>query len=389
MKSRNPLWRIAAVLFIALAVQSTANAQFGVLKQIGKAVSENKDKNKSDNKSDKNKNSYFDKLSEEQQWAVMELTNPQEAPDCPWPMTQNDKWRDPKFSYPSSYLDYMQEIDKVPMEEVQDLVNAMNTRYRYTKRVLKGLKGVSYSELGNDYLMFDQEEKERELDRYDAFKSAVGKTNIQAFFQFAVVEDGQGGYKITDNSQAIIPYGGYIANKGGKWMFTFSNSGKNTTFATAEEVENCKKYIDRLTKLEVIAYNPFKDKPTDDYLIAHYMQDIIREAIANNSTDNIVYAAYPQGSSLNTPEMKAAAKKIFEKSYPGDKIYDVVITGEWVYHKNALGVVIDRSADVAIIAENPVAKSLIRAQVGNDRIGENNWGDLRWYGIYGHTGYVR
>ena len=384
MTTKVTLGRIAAILLIVLAVQTTANAQFGVLKKIQQASSQS---DNSDKKANNSKDSYWDQLTDEQRWAVQQLKNPTDGPTCPWPMTKDPSWDDPKNSgMPYEYGEFLENIDNESMESIQELGAAMNARYFYAKRVIEGMKGVSFSKLGDDYLSFAYDDMQHELDRYETFQRAGGRTNLQAFFMFNLEEDPRGGYRPTDDSQAIIPYGGCIAKKNGKWMFTFSASGANTTYATPEEVENCRKFIDHLIKCETLLSNPFAEQQSVGYLKAHYMQDVINEAIANNSKDNIVYAAYPEGSSLNTPEMKAKAMQIFKSQY--GKVYDVIITGDWMYKKNVFDQVVDRSVDVAVIVEHPVAKAIVRARVGNDKIGDG-WGELRWYGISGHSGYVK
>lgn len=273
----------------------------------------------------------YKELTQEQQDAIKQFVWLDEAPDIPWPMSK--KIYVSNYSIPNEFIDWFQKIDEQPMDSIQALAQQLSTRYAFTSRIYPIVKDLSISKYVNDEKALSQctwrkLEMEKELDKYEYFQKAANQANMQAFFAFYVEKNAEGNLVAGEKARAIIPYGGYVGKHAGKWMFMEDARSDKTTFVQPQGVKVCEDYIQRMVKVEAVLTNPLAEKQSAACIKAHYIQDIIREAIANNSKDNITYISMPAPSALDS-ELKAQAMKVVRQYNAGNKVLDVRITSDW------------------------------------------------------------
>ncbi|MBO4737977.1 MAG: hypothetical protein J5606_00275, partial [Bacteroidales bacterium] len=326
-------------------------------------------------------------LTEEQRWGIEQLISSADAPTLPWPMADEDPH---DGIIPQAYLTFMEGISNISMDSIQSLSAALNARYMYNKRVISLTKGLQnrfddFTSKGMQcHFKLDSLEKEQECYKY--FHAAGSRAHLFTFYDLQVQPNTEGVMVATADSRMTIPYGGTIAKVNGKWMFMQSASSQKTTYLVPKDVKICEDYIQTLVKLQAMLTVPESEKQETMVWKTAIGQKLIREAIANNSKDNIVYVNYPQASSLNA-SLRNEALKVF-KAEVNDKVLDVIVGGDWEYAYNIFGNVIKRRVKCYVVVESPVAKSVGLYYLGNDKVG-SGWGNLRWDGVVGFVGYVK
>lgn len=397
--------KFLATLTLLLGVSMGAQAQLNLGKLKEKAREAGK-KNVENVVTESKESMARAQLGEVQRWALDQLVDPSDAPDLVWPLVHRaNRQQLPGGPWPNNYEAYFEPpygektslFQREPLENILALSTALDARHAYNKRILNTLKegnlrlGDYFENTSKASAAKTQLEQQEEF--YREFKQSANKAAGATFLYLSMEKDGQGGYRVLPGAVVLGSTGAppVARTAEGKWVFmepgSITSANKRTTYATPEEIEAAQKQITELSRLELILNETDPADLQAGWWQARAAQELVREAIANNSKDNISYRSMPSAGSLHTAQLRDAAIKA--ESFGSIKILDLVVTGnEWNYNRNALGNIIDRWVNVVYVVDTSVAKAMIKAAVSQDRVG-NGWGPVRHYASTGFIGYVK
>ena len=338
------------------------------------------------------------KLSEEQRWAVEQLSNPTDAPDCPFMMDLGDKksfpWEMNQVTGPLSTHSYLEKehLMGLSVDSVQHQKAQMDARYAYNNRMLAALEGLKLSEYAEDYnkLEWAKTKIKGENVYYQCVPEMLSEDLLVSFSEFKIVKTANGDYAPTKGA-ILSPFckGHPVQFDTKDNKFKFFIYKKYSTYIDEDEVKRQEQSLGYLRNVAALLSDRDPSKQTELFYKAALAEHVLSRALANNSKDNITYKERPKGSALNTPELRAEALKVLQKRFPGAGYEEVIVTGDqWHYVYNIFGIAIERYVFVAAVKDGGIAKRIIYLSVGNDRVG-SGWGSLHLYGVGGDGPYVK
>lgn len=405
MKARF-LFHLCMITAIMLFMPSVADAQIGGLGKLKDKAKEKVQKKVQDAKQDAKKElndqkekatgdvqtkAEFNTLNADQQWCLNQLTEMTEAPE----MSGFFSRREGEKSRYGANLSSQESLMKIPFDTIQYHKRLADADVAYATKVLDIYKtlpkhhGYYVSEANSNKVNASHRCLERWLETYPTIEERVIQMVDISMAEFKVKKDGDK-YIVLSNA-ILLPFcqGHPVQYDTKDNKFKFFVYKKNPTFIDDAEMKRQEESLDFMRSAAALLDNPDPSKRCEQFYKLDLAEQVTRQAMANNSRDNITYRERPKGSALNTSELRAEALKVLQKRFPGAGYEEVIITGEnWVEVKNIFGITVERYVWVMAVCDGGIAKQLVTLSLGNDRT-STGWGPLHLYGVGGRSGYVK
>ena len=307
---------VAAITMAAMAIPTTAHAQFGGL--VDKA------KKKAEQVVDKKKDDAKKEAKKAKDDAKMQALETQRPP-LPWPMSENPQYNG------KSVEEFLKSIADVPDEEVKALREQLDARFKHNHVLDKINSGPDY-----DVKLWESIQKENE--RWWKFYSTLGHITSTALD--GVYADGDGTLHAENpsyflNGRGSGPRGIRIERHDGK--FKFCSLGHQAIFLNEQEVAAATDAAKRSRKFQILtlAIHKMLDEVGEKYDYSdRYMYNYagmlakaLEEALEGNKPENIEYKAMPKAGSMQA-KFKSEALAIAKADDPN--VIDIVITSnDW------------------------------------------------------------
>lgn len=346
------------------------------------------------------KTNALSSLTEEQKPTI-----PQ-GPEIPELMTKT-----PSFNSYDATGQYMNQIAwglrKTSNEEARELAAKLTARAKWDRQTLAEIEAGKYE--------YDPERKmkiEDELADWTNFYTVLGSiTNTSFSAELKKDENGLWYYEGTHlffvgmrvtgvpaSEEGVIPGKSTLFTSKNNKSF-FCTSSYEPTVASAEQIEMAKRDYNMMVNIATLfegypvdyCYETERGVMADDYDVyyqkALFYASTVKQAIDNNSPDNLEFKPVPKAGALNG-SLKAQA--LAAEKVKRTDLVDIVITSDsWEVQTNALGVPIRRVIYGYSIVNTDLGKMANRVSWSEDYQG-GSYGKLHAYGVgAGGSFYVK
>ncbi|MBR5723774.1 MAG: hypothetical protein IKX62_00185 [Bacteroidales bacterium] len=329
-----------------------------------------------------------------------------EGPEIPELMTKS-----PSFNSYDATGQYMNSIAwglrKTSNEEARQLAAKLTARAKWDRQTLAEIEAGKYE------YEYDQKMKiENELADWTNFYSVMGGI-VSSHFTAELKKDENGlwfyqgntlfsvGMRVTGvpaSEEGVIPGKATLFTSRDNKAF-FCTSSYEPTVASAEQIEMAKRDFNMMVNIAILfegypvdyCYETERGVMADDYDVyyqkALFYASTVKQAIDNNSPDNIEFKPMPKAGALNG-SLKAQA--LAAEKLKRTDLVDIVITSDsWEVQTNALGVPIRRVIYGYSIVKTDLGKMANRVSWSEDYQG-GSYGKLHAYGVgAGGSFYVK
>ncbi len=309
-----------AALVLMCGISTSAQAQFGGLLKKAKKAAEETVKKAAGESTSEAKGEVISKSAESVLGA---------APECPWPMesaTTQDQMKQ-----------YVQQLSSKSETECQQLGVQLYQRVQYDQKIIQSMeKGT---------LPYDgslQSKADNEISQWKTFYNVL--SNHRIHYVPEMMKQSDGSWSNNNHSHIMIPTGGSPAH-----VFLKNNKGQFCTIAgdaifvgdaevkAATDDRNFYKNTRWLLEEFAKAKDDLVEKM---YYASRFSADVIGEAVANNSVENIERRDRPKAGTMNSA---FHAKALQLAKQQDSSIIDCVITSDrWDVKLNAFGTPINR-----------------------------------------------
>ena len=317
---------VAAITMAAMAIPTTANAQFGGLvkkakDKAGEVVNKKKEEVKEGAKKEAKK------AKEDAKMQALET----QRPPLPWVMAQDGTYNGVSME---EFVDRMAEMD-ITEDGLKELRSQLDARFKHNHILDKMNSGPDIDTKLQENIM-------KENERYWQFYDKISSWTLVLINSTKVTEDADGAVSVSTQGSLMTAnkyrakgsaQGITLVSRNGKYVF--ASLGGQGSYLSAEDLEGAKKCAKQMhlfqifTKDVPLLWDEVGEKYSDTKKYMYYNQNVYAnaadQAIAANTPENIDYKAMPKAGSMQA-KFKSEALAIAKADDP--KVIDVVITSD-------------------------------------------------------------
>lgn len=315
---------VITITMAAMAVPSTAHAQFGGL--VDKA------KKKAEQVVDKKKEEAKQKAQKAKDEAKKSALETQRPP-LPWVMAPDGTFNGISME---EFVDRMAEMD-ITEDGLKELKSQLDARFKHNHELDKINSGPD-----QDVKLWESIQKENE--RYWQFYDKISSWTLVLINNTKVTEDADGTVSVSTQGSLMTAnkyrakgsvQGITLVSRNGKYVF--ASLGGQGSYLSAEDLEGAKKCAKQMHLFQIftkdihLLWDELGEQYSNTKKYMYYNQNVYAnaadQAIAQNSPENIEYKAMPKTGSMHA-KFKAEALAIAKADDP--KVIDVIITSnDW------------------------------------------------------------